>query len=246
MIAHGFSLEGKTALVAGATGDIGEACCRVIQGLGARVLATGRDSTKLAALEKGAGVGMVLAADLIVASEVDRLAKWTELLDAVVFTCGQLTVKPLRMQTSSEWDGVFGVNVSSAMALTRDLLRSGKVKEGGAFVFVSSVAAVRGAAGFTTYSASKGALNAFTRSLAIELAGRRIRANTVSPGMVVSRMADRTGRLLSGGLDPHWAQYPLGQGAVEDVAWAVGYLISPAARWITGIDLPVDGGWSIR
>jgi NAD(P)-dependent dehydrogenase (short-subunit alcohol dehydrogenase family) len=139
-----------------------------------------------------------------------------------------------------------GINTTAAMSLTRELLRAGKVREGGVLVYVSSVLGVRGASGYAAYAASKGALNAFVRSLALELAGRRIRAVTVSPGMVESRMAERTAELLPDGLKSHWSQYPLGPGTVDDVAWAVSYAVSPAARWLTGIDLVVDGGWSAR
>jgi NAD(P)-dependent dehydrogenase (short-subunit alcohol dehydrogenase family) len=116
--------------------------------------------------------------------------------------------------------------------------------EGGSVVFLSSVYALAGVPGQIAYSASKGAVAALVRSMAIELARRRIRVNSISPGLVLTAM---TGAALEA-LAPEQIstieqKHPLGPGTPTDVARAALFLLAPSTRWITGVDLPVDGGY---
>ena len=186
------------------------------------------------------------AADL---REVDRLEASLEALlqthqlgiDAFVHCAGTLGILPLRTLDPKAVRETIDVNFSSAFEILRQLTRR-KVNEQHltAAVFVSSIASRHGARGFSAYCASKGALDAFMRAAAVELAPR-VRVNSVLPGAVRTAM---TGDMLD---DPELARrlandYPLGVGTTGDVASAVEFLLSDASRWITGQQLVVDGG----
>jgi NAD(P)-dependent dehydrogenase (short-subunit alcohol dehydrogenase family) len=138
------------------------------------------------------------------------------------------------------------VNVLAGLELARAVSRRDVMTpEGGSLLFLSSVYATGGAAGETGYSATKGAVAAASRSLAVELARRRIRVNTISPGMVRTPMTESALAVLSGDqIEAIEKKHLLGTGTPADVARAAVFLLSPAAAWITGADLAVDGGYS--
>ena len=116
--------------------------------------------------------------------------------------------------------------------------------EGGSLLFISSIYGLVGMPGQIAYSATKGALVAAARAMAIELARRRIRVNTLSPGLVETRMTESAlDKLSSEHVEKLKALHPLGVGEPVDVARAAIFLLAPASRWITGVDLPVDGGF---
>ena len=186
-------------------------------------------------------------------SDVDRIEDAVTALlstrrlavDAFVHCAGALSVLPLRAIDSKSLRRIVDVNFASAFEMTRLLTRN---KVNGhhlaGIVFVSSIASRLGARGFSAYCASKGALDAFMRAAAVEL-GPRVRLNSVLPGAVRTAM---TNDMLD---DPELAarlgaDYPLGLGKPSDVASAVEFLLSDAARWITGQQLVVDGGRSVN
>ena len=162
-------------------------------------------------------------------------------IDGFVHCAGVLTVRPLRLTTLDETTVVMNVNFVSAVEITRHLVSqrlNGQSLR--SIVFVSSIASQFGAKGHAVYSASKGALDALMRSLAVELAPR-VRVNSVLPGAVPTPMT--TAVMQDPGLvERLQAQYPLGLGSPDDVAAAIEFLMSDSARWITGQQLKVDGG----
>jgi NAD(P)-dependent dehydrogenase (short-subunit alcohol dehydrogenase family) len=153
---------------------------------------------------------------------------------------------PLSAHKASQFDSFTTTNVTAAFLLVSAATRRGRFNPaGGSVVLVSSVMGVVGEKGKVLYSATKGALIAGARSLALELAGRRIRVNTVSPGVVRTPLWDRS---VSRQSEEQRARieglHPLGLGEPEDVANACIFLLSDGARWITGSNLVVDGGYT--
>jgi NAD(P)-dependent dehydrogenase (short-subunit alcohol dehydrogenase family) len=139
------------------------------------------------------------------------------------------------------------VNTVGPLLLIRDLLRKKKLNPGASIVWLSSVASARGAAGYAAYAASKAGLEASARCLALELAPKGMRVNCIAPGMIETEMAASAAERISGeALAAHLKAYPLGAGQPADVAAAASFLLSEASRWVTGVTLPVDGGFSIQ
>ena len=140
------------------------------------------------------------------------------------------------------------INLLAGLELARAVCRRDIMTEGeGSVAFISSVYGKVGMPGQIGYCASKGALAAAGRAMAIELARRKVRVNCVSPGLVITAMTEKAFGLLSQEqAEKIKAAYPLGPGRPEDVARAVVFLLAPGTPWITGVDLPVDGGFTAQ
>jgi meso-butanediol dehydrogenase/(S,S)-butanediol dehydrogenase/diacetyl reductase len=252
-------LSGSVAIVTGSTSGIGIAIARRLVVEGASVVVTGRDRERgnavAAAIDgetpaesSGDRVAFV-PADLtdewacaaLVAGAVDRFGSLTILVNNAVATdSGRATVDHL---DTADWESALRVNVTAAMWMCRAAIPHLRSAGNGAIVNVSSRAAERASPSLPAYAASKGALNALTRAIAVDHAADGIRCNTVSPGYVLHERRDRD-------LDPerkaqleamHLTRLATG----DDVAAAVAFLCSDDAACITGINLPVDGGSTI-
>lgn len=169
-------------------------------------------------------------------------------LSGVVHSAGISTTLPLRAQTQEKLEHFARVNVHAPMALTKVAASPVFVDSNGAsIIFISSVMGIVGEVGKSLYGMTKGALLGGMRSLALELAPRSIRVNCVSPGVVESPMS--AGAVYSQSeeaLDQVREKHPLGLGSIDDVAYACLYLMSDEAKWVTGTNLVIDGGYTAR
>lgn len=251
MIINPMDLSGRTILITGASSGLGKGIAELVARLGARVILVARDAARLeSARDCLAGSGHVVEAfDLV---QTDGIPGWMRdmgqrqgVVHGLVHCAGVLTTKPLRMQTAMDWEKSMGLNVTAAAALAKGFRQKGVCAESGSIVFLSSVMALAGQPGQVLYSATKGALVAMTRSMALELAREGIRVNCVAPAVVMTGMSES----LKKNTSPEQfaeitAMHPLGLGRPEDVAHAVAFLLADTARWITGTTLTVDGGYT--
>jgi NAD(P)-dependent dehydrogenase (short-subunit alcohol dehydrogenase family) len=243
------ALTGRRVLVTGASSGIGRATAQGLAALGASVIATGRDAARLAAtMETLDGtdhrsVAFDLAAIDMIAPFVQKLASEGGVLSGIAHCAGIQLGKPVRVTDQAFMDQMFRVNVESGIALARGFRQRGVAAPGASLVLLSSVSALVGQASNVVYCASKGAVLAATKALAVELMRDGIRVNAVLPALVETEMAERFRATMT---EAQWqgylAHYPMGIGKPEDIANAIGFLLSDASRWINGIGLVVDGG----
>ena len=234
------SLEGKTALVTGASRGIGRAIAVELAGAGAAVVLgyrSGRKEAEAAAAELGA---RAVQADVSNAEGAARLVEEAGDLDILVNNAGLTRDGLLARMPDEDWRTVLDTNLSSVFYTCRAVCRPMMRKRAGSIVNVSSIVGVRGNPGQTNYAASKAGIIGFTKSLARELGGRGVRANVVAPGYVTSRLTDVLPDEVTAAM---LENTPLGRfGDPEDIAGAVRFLCSDAAAFITGEVLHVDGG----
>jgi len=246
-------LTGRTILVTGASSGIGRETALLLSRLGARVVLNGRNEERLrdtlAGME-GDGHSIEprdLAETETIAAWVQAIAARSGPLDGLVHSAGLHLTVPIRFHDAKKAESLFQVNVLAAMGLMKGLCRKGVRAERSSAVLVASIMGLAGQPGVAAYSASKGALIALARSLAVELAGDGIRVNCVAPGHVRTEMAEEVRQLLtSEQMAAIEKMHPLGLGDPLDVANAIAFLLAPASRWITGTTLVVDGGYTAR
>ena len=234
------SLEGKTALVTGASRGIGRAIAAELATAGASVVLgyrSGKDEAEALAGEIGA---RAVQADVSTAEDAARLVEEAGDLDILVNNAGLTRDGLLARMSDDDWRTVIDTNLSSVFYTCRAVCRPMMKKRAGSIVNISSIVGVHGNWGQTNYAASKAGIIGFTKSLARELGSRGVRANVVAPGYVKTQLTDvlpeeATKAMLD--------NTPLGRlGEPEDVAGAVRFLCSDAAAFITGEVLLVDGG----
>ena len=234
------SLEGKTALVTGASKGIGRAIATELAKAGASVVLgyrTGVEEAEQLAQELG---GRAVQADVSSADDARRLVEEAGDVDILVNNAGVTRDGLLARMSDDDWRTVLETNLSSVFYTCRAVTRPMMRKRGGSIVNISSVVGVHGNWGQTNYGASKAGIIGFTKSLARELGSRNVRANVVAPGYVKTQLTDV---LPEDATKAMLANTPLGRlGDPEDVAGAVRFLCSDAASFITGEVLLVDGG----
>lgn len=241
----------ETYLVTGSTSGIGRAVVMNLAKAGAKVVIHGRSDERanevLEALP--GGPHLVMTKDLC---ELDSLKDWlkeivlkTGQLSGFVHSAGMHYMMPAFLQKPEQFEKIQRVNVSSGISIA-GLLRSKNLRtKNCSVVFVASVMGVVGQPAVSAYAASKGALIAATRTLALEMAPDGLRVNSVSPGQVFSEMTQRQmEKLPKEQFNKIAAMHPLGIGTTDDVANAVLFLLARDSKWITGSNLIVDGGYT--
>jgi len=234
-------LSGKTILTLGAAGGIGQGIQRHLHQLGAHALAS-----DLGGLEplKPFAAGLV-PLDLLKPDSWEAALASLPPLDGLVVCSGKLDHAPLAEADPAMFAQVIQINLTSPALLIRHLLRAGKIKDGASLVLISSIAS-HGSPGNAAYGASKSGLNGLMRTLALELAPRRIRVNSVSPGLVAAGMYEEVKKTMTPSeLAAYEKTYPIGIGQPSDIAGPVAFLLSSGSNWITGHDLVADGGCTL-
>ena len=239
------------ALVTGSSRGIGRACALALAARGLHVAvhynAGAPEAQSVADEIARITKAQIFQADLsqpgAAASLVEAVATTLGPPTVLVHAAGHIVEKPLAFSSQSDWDGLFNVHAFSGAALAKALLRYARKTDDGRIVFISSLAAVSGLGNGAAYAAAKGALQGLTMSLALEAARWKTTVNCVAPGYITTAMTahhDAEHRAAS------MAKIPLGRyGEPGDVAGLVAYLCSPAAGWLTGQTIVLDGGMSL-
>ena len=243
-----FDLDGKSALVTGASGDIGGAIVRGLVNRGAKVAISG---TRVDVLERLAaeldGSGYVVPADLSDPGGPEELVKdvikLVKRIDILVNNAG-VTRDSLAIRISNDdWDKVIDINLGATFRLSRAVLRSMMKNRWGRIINISSVVGVAGNAGQANYAASKAGIIGMSKSFAQEVATRNVTVNCIAPGFIVTSMTDV---LNEDQKEKLLAKIPIGRlGAAKDVASACIYLASDEASYVTGQTLHVNGGMAM-
>ena len=249
-----FSLEGKHIVVSGASSGIGRQCAISCAAMGAKLSLLGRNKERLDetySLLEGEGHHLYqidLTVDEEIKTTVAQIVETGGRINGLLNVAGISATWLLKSVSEKKLDELFRSNVFSAYSLTREVCRMGHfAPEGGSIVFFSSVMGSYGETGKSLYAMTKGALQAATKSLACELAPKNIRVNAVSPGLIITPINENLPHIT----DPSKREelekmHLLGLGKTEDVANACIYLLSDASRWVTGINLYVDGGYTAK
>jgi NAD(P)-dependent dehydrogenase (short-subunit alcohol dehydrogenase family) len=243
-----FSLQDKTILVTGASSGIGKAIAIECAKMGAKVVVSGRNEVRLKethSLLEGDQPDYIVA-DLSVNDDVVRLSKELPTLNGLVNCAGLTKIAPFPFATRDSFEEVMNVNFFAPTELTRLLIKSKKLVKGGSIVFISSVSGVYcSAVASSIYSASKGAVNGLVKGVALDLASKGIRVNSVNPGMIDTDIFSGSA-ITRDQLDEDMKRYPLGRyGRPSEVANAVIYLLCDASSWTTGSNLLIDGGYTL-
>ena len=241
------NLDGKVALVTGASRGIGAAIATTLAAQGATVVAAARGSnaeTTVADILLKGGKAEAASVDVTDQSAVEAVVNGTVAkhgrLDILVNNAGIARDQLLLRMKRADWDAVIATNLTAAFSCSQAVLRPMIKQRGGRIITISSVVGQMGNAGQVNYAASKAGLIGMAKALAREVASRGITVNVVAPGLIDTDMT----KALSAGTSEAWAlKIPLGRlGQVEDIAAAVAFLASPVAGYVSGETLHVNGG----
>lgn len=243
-----FKLEGRTALVTGASQGIGESIARLLAQQGARVVLAARNEEKLgslaAAIEAAGGRALPLALDVsrpeTFGERLKGLPEDFAAIDILVNNAGITADNLLARMSLEDWERVLRTNLTGAFALTKEVVRGMMKRRWGRLINISSVVGLMGNAGQANYAASKAGLIGFSKSLARELGSRNITVNVVAPGYIETAMTEKLPEASREELTGAIALKRLGR--PEDIAWAVLFLASEEGGYVTGETLNVSGG----
>lgn len=238
-------LTNKVILVTGGSSGIGAAIAKALDDQGAKVILSGRTKSKLAVAGSLLKKAQLIPADLLDREEMSDLIDSLPQLDGICHCAGIASPFPVAFVDEIRTREVMEVNFHAPSLLTSSLFQKKKINSGAALLYISSVAASLPYNGGAMYSASKAAIEAYCRSVAVEQARKKVRANAICAGMVKTNMYFETEKASGASMDSHIARYPLGLGEVEDIASAALFLLSDASSWITGASIVVDGGFSL-
>lgn len=244
-----FSLSGKTILVTGASSGIGRAIAVECSRMGARIFFTARDAARLRETQlllEGDGHQYIIA-DLTDGDAIKQLVEQVPQLDGVVFAAGVSQLKPIQVISENDVHSIFATNYTAPVLLTKALAKARKLQATASLVYISSISGNGNTAtALSLYGSSKSALSSFVRYAALELAGKKIRCNTICPGRIETNLLQNQ-TMSSEDLEKDISKYPLRRyGKPEEVAQAAVYLLSDATQWVTGTSIVIDGGRTLN
>lgn len=244
-----FSLTDKTILITGASSGIGKAVALQCAAAGANCIITARNKARLIdTLNSLDGEKhQMFIADLSDNNHIEKLLCSVTKLDGIVCCAGIVETKVLKFTDENDLERLFQINAFSSIRLVRALIQNKKLEKEASIVFVSSISGVKcGYIGGSLYGATKGALEGFTKATALELASRKIRVNTINPGMVESNLLNNS-EISEEQLEADKMKYPMKRyGKPEEIGYAAVYLLSDATKWMTGSSLLIDGGYTLN
>jgi NAD(P)-dependent dehydrogenase (short-subunit alcohol dehydrogenase family) len=243
-----FSLENRTILVTGASSGIGRAIAIECSRMGATVIISARNEARLneTLCNMKDGNHSIIVADISNTEDLAQLINKSPVLDGLVNCAGLTKTLPFAFINSEALSSVMNVNFTAPALLSAQLVKKKKLLNNSSIVFVSSISGIlcSSVAG-SIYAASKGAVNGIIKGMALDLAPKNIRVNSVNPGMIDTHIFD-AGTITEAQLEEDKKRYPLKRyGKPEEAAYAVIYLLSDASSWVTGSNLVIDGGFTL-
>ena len=243
---NNFSLANKTFLVTGATSGIGLEICKQIHIAGGNFIGIGRNIEQLQNYISNHQLefSKVIKFDLVDLENIHELVANLEIkIDGFVHSAGIANVSPMHFFNFSDYEKIRKINLDSILVLFSELLKKKIINKQASVVFISSISAIRGAKGNGLYAITKSALDTISKVYANELASKKIRVNSIQPGMVETDMSLEAETILSKEvMNLDRSKYPLGYGETKDIALPVIFLLSNASKWITGQSIVIDGG----
>jgi NAD(P)-dependent dehydrogenase (short-subunit alcohol dehydrogenase family) len=247
-----FLLNNRRVLVTGASSGIGKGIAILLSRLGAKVICSGRDEERLQkTFDKLEGSGHAFSSFNLLDVEdirpwIGEISKHQGKLWGIVHAAGISHTLPVSLIDREKFEQVVTLNAEAAFFLAKAML-SASIRDdrGGSIVFISSIMSMVSQPAISSYSFSKAALTGLTKSLAIEFAPKNIRVNCVSPAYVRTPLLDdMIKKWGKDQIEELISRHPLGLGEIQDVAYSTAFLLSEAARWITGSNLLIDGGYT--
>lgn len=244
-------LKGKSAIITGASSGIGKATALALGREGCNIFMIARREKQLGEVKDEIAslnvqveyaVGDVTNEDFVKKVILHACEIFGQ-LNILVLCAGVSLIRSFNLSSINDFRSLMEVNIFGVINFCKEGIK--KISPGGSLVLITSPAGIYGAKGMSAYGVSKGGIIALGKSLALELSAKKIRVNIVSPGFVETEMTEKLyGRLSDGQRKKIQEAHPLGIGSANDVANAIKFLVSDESSWITGIVLPVDGGFT--
>lgn len=243
-----FSLEGKTILVTGASSGIGRGICVDCSKMGATIHLMARNEERLneTLLQMEGDNHVIHKADLCISDEIFNMVDTLPNLDGIVLCAGIVKTMPVKNIKEEAMTEIFNTNIMGDIKLVSRLLKKKKMNHGCSVIFISSVSTFNVKIGNSLYSATKGAVNSFAKAMALEVAKQKMRVNCIQPGFIPSAILNSGAIEEDSYLKFYAERHPLGFGTPTDIANCCIYLLSDAARWVTGSIFTIDGGYTLQ
>jgi NAD(P)-dependent dehydrogenase (short-subunit alcohol dehydrogenase family) len=243
-----FSLSGKTILVTGASSGIGKAIAIECSKMGASIVISGRNEERLnQTFESLEGNNhKKIVCDLFSEESINTLSEQLSNLNGIVHAAGISKISPFKFVSSKDINNIFAVNVFSPVFLSKTLIKTNKILKESSIVFISSICGpLTVYPGSSMYAASKGAIVALAKSMAVDLSSMKVRVNSILPGMTETPFI-HDNVFSQEQLEANMKLVPLKRfGKPEEIAYAAIYLLSDASSWVTGSDIVIDGGFTL-
>jgi NAD(P)-dependent dehydrogenase (short-subunit alcohol dehydrogenase family) len=245
---NAFSLENKVILVTGASSGLGRSIAIEASKMGASLILMGRNKERLhetlcLCAEKNHKTVLL---DLNNAAQTEEFISKVDKLDGIVNSAGIANTQLFNFLREESLKEVMDTNFFAPILFIQKLVKKKKINPNSSILFLASIAGTTITnLGFSSYSASKSAISGIAKTMALELASKKIRVNCLLPGMIRTELLNSIDSSAED-LNKDEKNYPLGYGKPEDVAYAAIYLLSDASKWVTGTNLKLDGGLTLR